>query len=171
MKCKNCQPTCGSNNPAITQQSVPKIPLPKFDGDGFKWEKFFELSHKRLHIHPISSATKMLYLKANFMEDVEHLRRHLSPTKDNYNNACKIFHDKYDNKIEVVSQREQSLLATTRNAKTGLVLRALETYTMRLMSLSSGLSCQTPPFIWKNKNPEYLTQMYWLAWLNIKRIQ
>uniref|UniRef100_A0A1A9ZMH2 Uncharacterized protein n=1 Tax=Glossina pallidipes TaxID=7398 RepID=A0A1A9ZMH2_GLOPL len=97
IKCKNYQPTCGSNNPAITQQRVPKIPL--FGGDRLKWKKVSELSHKCLHKHPISSATKTLYLKANFMEEVEHLRRHLSPTKDNYNNARKIFHDKYDNKF------------------------------------------------------------------------
>lgn len=80
-----------------SQIKLPKITIPKFDGDYAKWRQFIDLFEQMVHRQPISNCEKMWYLKTNISGEAEKLLRHLTLSEDNYASAYKILQDRYEN--------------------------------------------------------------------------
>jgi len=97
-------------HPATTKIPLPKITIPKFDGDYAKWPTFSDLFEKVIDAQPISSVQKMWFLKTNLTGEAERLIRHLALTDNNYNTAWNILKDRYNNKRVFASTIIQQII-------------------------------------------------------------
>uniref|UniRef100_A0A1B0G5Z8 Uncharacterized protein n=1 Tax=Glossina morsitans morsitans TaxID=37546 RepID=A0A1B0G5Z8_GLOMM len=59
------------NTPISNSLPLPKITIPKFDGDYRKWRQFYDLFLHMIHLQPIPNVQKMWYLKSNFTGEAE----------------------------------------------------------------------------------------------------
>lgn len=82
---------------------LPKISIPKFDGEYLKWQPFSDIFSKMIHEQKIPAIQKMWYLKANVSGEAERLIRHLELTENNYTTAWSTLRERYDNKRVLVS--------------------------------------------------------------------
>lgn len=88
----------------LTSLQLPKISIPKFDGDCLKWQPFADIFGKMIHEQQnLPSVQKMWYLKANVSGDAEKLIRHLELTEGNYDTAWSTLRDRYENKRSQMS--------------------------------------------------------------------
>lgn len=93
-----------------TNIQLPKINIPKFDGDYGKWPTFSDLFLRVVHEQPISPIQKMWYLKTNLTGEAERIIRHLSLTESNYDTAWNILKDRFNNKRVLASTLIQQIL-------------------------------------------------------------
>ena len=101
------------NDSALTSKiPLPKISIPKFDGDYAKWPTFSDLFEKVIHEQPISAVQKMWFLKTNLTGEAERLIRHLALTDNNYETSWKILKDRFSNKRVLASTIIQQLIDT-----------------------------------------------------------
>ncbi|XP_055918570.1 uncharacterized protein LOC129950670 [Eupeodes corollae] len=97
-----------ADRPAI---QLPKMSIPKFDGDYLKWQTFSGIFTKMIHEQPLPPIQKMWYLKTNVSGDAERLMRHLELTEDNYSIAWNILQDSLSNKRAQTSAIIQRILS------------------------------------------------------------
>lgn len=97
-------------NASSPQIQLPKINIPKFDGEYGKWPTFKDLFEKVVHSQKISAVQKMWYLKTNLIGEAERLIRHLSLTDNNYDTAWTILKDRFSNKRVLTATLIQQML-------------------------------------------------------------
>ena len=90
---------------------LPKMSIPRFDGDYLKWQTFSDIFTKMIHDQQLPPIQKMWYLKTNVSGDAERLLRHLELTEDNYNIAWNILQDRFSNKRALTSALLQRILS------------------------------------------------------------
>ncbi|XP_055910688.1 uncharacterized protein LOC129945053 [Eupeodes corollae] len=90
-------PTNNTRNDHLSVQ-LPKMTIPKFDGDYLKWQTFSVIFTKMIHHQDLPQIQKMWYLKTNVSGDAERLLRHLELTEENYTIAWQTLQDRFSNK-------------------------------------------------------------------------
>lgn len=85
-------------SPMTAALPLPKVTIPKFDGNYLQWQQFHDLFKKMIHESIIPIIHKMWYLKTNLHGEAERLIRHLSLTENNYATAWKMLQERYSNK-------------------------------------------------------------------------
>lgn len=104
------------SNAESTMVRLPKIVLPKFDGDYLKWKQFSDLFTEMVHKQSMSNCQKMWYLKTNLLGEAERLLRHFSLTEENYLTAWKTLQDRYNNQRLLVASLVNKLLSQPSHA-------------------------------------------------------
>ena len=77
---------------------MPKIEIPKFDGNYVKWPAFKKLFEEFVHKRDISDIRKMVYLQQNLTGSAAGILGRIEPGKENYNDVWKRLVNTYDNK-------------------------------------------------------------------------
>ena len=91
-----------------TALPLPKVTIPRFNGDYLKWKPFYDLFSEIVDKQPLPQVQKMWYLKANISGEAETLIAHLGLTEGNYLTAWTLLQERYDNKrIQVASLVEK----------------------------------------------------------------
>jgi hypothetical protein len=113
------QTACDVNVPQIVTSTLPtapplplpKVSIPKFDGDYLKWQQFHDMFKKMIHeATSIPIIQKMWYLKNHVIGDAERLIRHLSLTERNYTTAWNMLEERFNNKRVLSTALIQRLL-------------------------------------------------------------
>lgn len=89
---------------------LPRISIPKFNGDYLKWKTFQDLFCQLVANQKLPTAQKMWYLKSNLGGEAEKLISHLSATAENYVTAWNLLQERYNNKRVIVTTLIQQLL-------------------------------------------------------------
>lgn len=98
------------NRSSSTMIKLPKVTLPKFEGNYLTWTQFHDLYTQMVHHQSISPCQKMWYLKTHLSGEAERLIRHLPLSDENYLSAWKLLTDRYNNKRLLVSALLHQLL-------------------------------------------------------------
>jgi len=96
--------------PSTTNVPLPKINIPRFDGEYNKWHSFSNLFKEVVDKQPISTVQKFYYLKANLSGEAERLIKHLELTELNYKSAWDLLNDRYSNKRVLTATFVQQLV-------------------------------------------------------------
>lgn len=98
------------NNNFVDNVKLPKISVPKFDGDYSKWKHFSELFQEMIGTKAISGTQKMIYLKQNMLGDAAKLVQHMQLTELNYEIAWRTLENRYNNPRLIVSSLIERIL-------------------------------------------------------------
>ncbi|XP_055308589.1 uncharacterized protein LOC129572612 [Sitodiplosis mosellana] len=87
-----------------TQFSLPKIELPKFNGNKNEWQNFIALFDKIIHNNQkLDKGMKVEYLKTCIKDAAAKIINHLAPTPENYDTCYALLRKRFDNKRELVN--------------------------------------------------------------------
>lgn len=70
-----------------TKIELPKLSLPKFDGDYLKWQEFQDLFEQMVDSAPLGRAQKMWFLKDSLVGEAARMVKHLTASDANYDAA------------------------------------------------------------------------------------
>jgi len=91
---------------------LPRITLPKFNGDYLQWVTFKDLFNEIIHqSSSLNDAQRMHYLSQSLVEEPKNLIKHLPSTGANYSAAWNILTSRYDNKRLMVATLLNKLLS------------------------------------------------------------
>lgn len=96
---------------SLTSLPLPKITIPKFDGDYCKWRQFHDLFSQMVDRQQIPAIQKMWYLKSNLCGEAERLISHFSTTESNYSAAWTMLQERYNNKRILVANLVEMILS------------------------------------------------------------
>lgn len=86
------------------ESSLPKINIPKFDGNYDLWRSFHDIFMSLVHTNTkLTSVQKLYHLKSCLTGDAEKLLRHTPITDADYDPAWKKLQERYDNKRILVN--------------------------------------------------------------------
>ncbi|XP_044248761.1 uncharacterized protein [Drosophila takahashii] len=86
-----------SNSSSNEDMHLPRVSIPKLDGDLLKWTQFFDLFKCMVHDTNMPTVRKMWYLKTTVTGEAERLIRHIDLKEENYLSAWGILVDSYNN--------------------------------------------------------------------------
>lgn len=98
---------------AVTQQesTLPKITIPKYNGDYDLWKSFHDLFVSLIHTNArLSPVQKLHHLKSCLIGDAERLLRHIPITNDDYEPAWNKLKSRYENKRIIVNHQLKILV-------------------------------------------------------------
>ena len=90
---------------------LPRITLPKFNGEYLQWVTFKDLFTEIVHQASITDSQRMHYLSQSLVDEPKNLIRHLPSTGSNYLAAWNILVNRYDNKRLLVSSLLNKLMS------------------------------------------------------------
>lgn len=99
------------HTPATAMMQLPKVVLPKFDGNYLEWQQFHDLFKQMVHNQPLGPCQKMWYLKTHLSGEAEKLIRHLSLSDENYSAAWEMLTERYNNHRLLVTALINKLLS------------------------------------------------------------
>lgn len=104
------QPTTGQLNSQSESIPMPKITLPKFDGNYLKWQEFYDLFSSLVGSQSIPKVQKIWYLKTHLVGEAANLIKHFTATGENFDAAWSTIIDRYHNKRLLVDKLIQELV-------------------------------------------------------------
>lgn len=119
---------------------LPKIELPKFDGNYLNWRPFYELFKQLIHDQPISPAQKLFYLRANVTGDAHSLIQQFQATDANYETAWKTLVERFDNKRLLLTAQLNRMFNQSITIGTAASLRRLHDTTKEVMQSITNLN-------------------------------
>ncbi|KAL7723807.1 hypothetical protein ACLKA6_001537 [Drosophila palustris] len=128
-----------SPSECISDRNLPRITIPKFDGDILKWTQFFDMFVSMVHETNMPTIRKMWYLKTSVVGEAERMIRQIDLKEDNYLHAWNILVDTYDNPRDIattVLNRFLNQQAINDNVKS---LKELYIVTMESLASLKGL--------------------------------
>lgn len=96
---------------------MPKITVPKFDGNYLKWPEFHDLFSSLIISQPLPKLQKIWYLKTHLMGEAANLIKHFAATGENFDAAWAIVADRYNNKRLLVNKLVQEMIAAPRKTR------------------------------------------------------
>lgn len=94
-----------------TKIKLPKIDIPKFNGEYVKWREFSDLYCQLIHENvDLSEIEKFQYLKSNLMGEAIEPIRHLTMITENYNKAWELLRARFENNRIIVSRHLECLI-------------------------------------------------------------
>lgn len=88
-----------ANNPVTTQALLPRIEVPKFDGNVLKWKGFHNLFRALIHSKThIRGSEKLHYLKTSVEGEAAQVIGSFELTDENYLEAWQLLEERYDNR-------------------------------------------------------------------------
>ncbi|KAL7726458.1 hypothetical protein ACLKA6_001080 [Drosophila palustris] len=128
-----------SPSECTNDRNLPRITIPKFDGDILKWTQFFDMFVFMVHETNMPTIRKMWYLKTSVVGETERMIRQIDLKEDNYLHAWNILVDTYDNPRDIattVLNRFLNQQAINDNVKS---LKELYIVTMESLASLKGL--------------------------------
>ncbi|KAM8718867.1 hypothetical protein ACLKA7_001559 [Drosophila subpalustris] len=128
-----------SPSECTNDRNLPRITIPKFDGDILKWPQFFDMFVSMVHETNMPTIRKMWYLKTSVVGEAERMIRQIDLKEDNYLHAWNILVDTYDNPRDIattVLNRFLNQQAINDNVKS---LKELYIVTMESLASLKGL--------------------------------
>ncbi|KAL7742973.1 hypothetical protein ACLKA6_011340 [Drosophila palustris] len=128
-----------SPSECTNDRNLPRITIPKFDGDILKWTQFFDMFVSMVHETNMPTIRKMWYLKTSVVGEAERMIRQVDLKEDNYLHAWNILVDTYDNPRDIATTELNRFLnqqAINDNVKS---LKELYIVTMESLASLKGL--------------------------------
>ncbi|KAM8718744.1 hypothetical protein ACLKA7_001457 [Drosophila subpalustris] len=128
-----------SPSECTNDRNLPRITIPKFDGDILKWTQFFDMFVSMVHETNMPTIRKMWYLKTSVVGEAERMIRQIDLKEYNYLHAWNILVDTYDNPRDIettVLNRFLNQQAINDNVKS---LKELYIVTMESLASLKGL--------------------------------
>ncbi|XP_055838743.1 uncharacterized protein LOC129906826 [Episyrphus balteatus] len=129
--------------PIGATMKLPKIELPKFDGNYLNWRQFYDLFKQLIHDQPIPPAQKLYFLRANVTGDAHSLIQHFQPTDKNYDVAWKTLVDRFDNRRLLLTAQLTKLLSQSPAIGTASSIKRMHDTTKEGMQAISNLGFDT----------------------------
>lgn len=93
------------------ESSLPKITIPKYNGDYDMWRSFHDLFVSLIHNNKkLTSVQKLYHLKSCLIGEAEKLLRHTPITEADYEPAWKKLKERYENKRILVNHQLKTLV-------------------------------------------------------------
>ena len=111
--------TSHSNGATSTKLNarLPKLELPKFNGDHTKWQTFWDKFNAIVDESDISDINKFTYLQSLLRDEAQQSIAGLSLTAENYKFAREILENRFGQKERIISGHIQKLLQMATNKK------------------------------------------------------
>ena len=127
-------------NPSSSFHRLPKLDLPKFDGDILEWQSFWDSFESAIHANEsLSSVQKFNYLKCSLRYEALQTIAGFSLTNANYDKAISLLQERYGQKDKIIQTYMNSLIEIPAPVHTVPSLRKFydttETYIRGLESL------------------------------------
>lgn len=122
---------------------LPKITIPKFDGDYLKWQQFFDLFSEVVDKQPIPTVQKMWYLKTNLTGEANQLISHFTLTEKNYNAAWNTLKERFNNKRIQVSTLIEKILNQPSGTSSALAIKNLHDVTKECLLALNNIGIET----------------------------
>ncbi|XP_045194245.2 uncharacterized protein LOC123549869 [Mercenaria mercenaria] len=124
---------------------LPKLELPKFDGDILEWQSFWDSYECAIHNNAsLSGVQKFTYLKTSLRNEALQMIAGFSLTNSNYEKAISLLHERYGQKDIIIQSYMTALLEVPAPTHTVSSLRRFydttETYIRALESLNQSES-------------------------------
>lgn len=133
-----------TSSPApLSSVPLPKITIPKFDGDYGKWRQFYDLFSQMVDRQHIPAVQKMWYLKANLSGEAEKFISHFSTTEDNYHSAWKMLQERYNNKRILVANLVEKILSQPTATSNGSSIKSLHDTTRECLLALENIGVET----------------------------
>ncbi|XP_055836638.1 uncharacterized protein LOC129905223 [Episyrphus balteatus] len=129
--------------PIAATMKLPKIELPKFDGNYLNWRQFYDLFKQLIHDQPIPPAQKLYFLRANVTGDAHSLIQHFQPTDKNYDVAWKTLVDRFDNRRLLLTAQLTKMLSQSPAIGTASSINRMHDTTKEGMQAISNLGFDT----------------------------
>lgn len=123
--------------------SLPKITIPRFDGNYLNWRQFHDLFLEMVEKQPIPAIQKMWYLKTNLSGEAERLISQLTLTEENYVTAWKTLQDRYNNKRVLVATLIEKILNQSPGTSTAIAIKSLHDTTKECLLALNNLGIDT----------------------------
>lgn len=143
LQCTN--PSNQSSAPPTTSHSsvyhrLPKLDLPRFDGDILQWPSFWDSYDSAIHSNlSLSNVQKFNYLKSSITGEASHTIAGFALTNDNYYRAVDLLQDRFGQKEKIIDTYMTLLLNVPAPVNSVVSLRKFydttETYIRGLESL------------------------------------
>ncbi|XP_053372929.1 uncharacterized protein LOC123565249 [Mercenaria mercenaria] len=160
-------------NPASTlshssiYHRLPKLDLPKFDGNILDWQSFWDSYESAIHTNPsLSGVQKFNYLKSSLRGEAVQIIAGFSLTNINYDKAVSLLHERYGQRDKIIQTYMKALLEVPAPVYTVTSLRKFydttETYIRGLDSLGQNESTYgslLTPVILQKLSPEVRTNI------------
>ncbi|EPB73109.1 peptidase family A16 [Ancylostoma ceylanicum] len=88
--------------PTVRPLELPTLPLPKFSGNVWEWDNFWELFHSNVHSQSLSELHKFNYLLNALKGEALEAVKKFQVTRENYARALDFLKNKYGNTEELV---------------------------------------------------------------------
>ncbi|XP_052242090.1 uncharacterized protein LOC127852239 [Dreissena polymorpha] len=139
----NSSNNSGQSAPEISTSSthkLPKLTLPRFDGDILQWQSFWDSFESSIHCNVnLTDVQKFNYLKAQLEGTAAMTVEGFALTNANYTRAVELLRERYGQHCKIVHATMQALLKLSSPTSTVASLRGLydrmETYIRGLESL------------------------------------
>ncbi|XP_037896153.1 uncharacterized protein LOC119641505 [Glossina fuscipes] len=122
---------------------LPKITIPKFDGDYSKWRQFYDLFLHMIHLQPISNVQKMSYLKVNLTGEAERLISYLTTTEENYVSAWTTLQERYNNKRILASTLVEKIISHPATTSSATSIKTLHDTTRECLLALNNIGIKT----------------------------
>ena len=110
-KALSCKDLTGSSQSQSDNLKLPKLVLPKFDGDVLKWQSFWECFEASVDRSEMPEVTKFAYLRSFLKGDALDCISGLPLTAVNYSGACKLLKNRFGRKEVLTFSHIQQLLS------------------------------------------------------------
>lgn len=96
---------------ASSQYQLPKLSLPKFDGDVLQWQTFWDAFESSVHQnHALSDVQRFNYLKSQLEGDAARTLEGFALTNANYARAVDLLKDRFGQEQKIIHATMQALL-------------------------------------------------------------
>lgn len=135
--------SAGQQTLMATSLPLPKISIPKFDGDYAKWTQFYDMFLHMVHQQPIPDIQKMWYLKTNLTGEAEKFVSHLSTTEGNYESAWTMLKDRYNNKRILVTTLVEKIISQPLCTSNSATIKKLHDTTRECLLALNNIGIET----------------------------
>jgi len=134
-----------SNARDISQVHLPKISIPRFNGNYENWYPFYNTFESMIHSNTrLTNIQKFHYLISSLEGDATHVIQSLEINSDNYQEALDLLKQRYDDKRIITQEHIKALFDLTPVAKGNhIALRKLIDDVMRHLRSLKGLNRPT----------------------------
>jgi len=130
------------------QARLPRIDLPKFNGNSSEWLSFKDLFNSLVLMNPaLTDVGRLQYLKTSLVGSAAQLLKHTTLTADNFQKAWETLISFYENKRLLVNTALHSLLNVKKMAKES-VMELEQLYTNIMQIYRSLETLQRPVAYW-----------------------
>jgi len=114
------------------EAKLPKLSLPKFDGDFLNWSSFWDQFKAIVDKSSLPDVTKFTYLQSLLEGEPKEVILGLSLTESNYKIACELLEDRFGRKEVVIARHIQELLSLVTGTRSTTEVSALRVLQDRL---------------------------------------
>ncbi|XP_043232769.1 uncharacterized protein LOC122387027 [Amphibalanus amphitrite] len=113
-------PSSASSRNLMASAHLPKLQLPKFDGDVIQWAPFWESFECSVHQSELSAVQKLTYLRSLLVGEARRCVEGLPLKGDSYETTCQLLKERFGRTELIIFAHIQQLLGISSSAETKL---------------------------------------------------